>query len=96
MNKSESIINDLLIEVDTLSYRINNIHQSFLNTSHVSLRKRLFYENLNISQRLNEIFSIAKIIKDRNNENLSFSSLLIEKCERTIAQNRIEKNLFFL
>ena len=96
MNRSESIINDLLIEVDKLSYRITNIHQAFLNTSHVGLRERLFYENINISQRLNEIFSIAKVLKDRNNENLSFSSLLIEKCERAIAKTRIEKNLFFL
>ena len=96
MNRSESIINNFLIEVDALSYRINNIHQSFLNTSHVGLRERLFYENINISQRLNEIFSIAKLLKDRNNEHISFSSLLVEKCERAIAKKRIEKNLFFL
>ncbi len=96
MHISESIINNLLIEVDALSYRISNIHQTFLNTSHVGLRERLFNENIKISQRLNEIFSIAKVLKDRNNENISFSSLLVEKCERTIAKERIEKNLFFL
>ena len=96
MYKSESIISNLLIEVDFLSYRITNIHYAYFNTSHVGLRKRLFDENKNISQRLNEIFSIAKALKDRNNENISFSSLLVEKCERTIAQTRIGKNLFFL
>ena len=96
MNKSESTINNLLIEVDALSYRITNIHQTFLNTSHVGLRERLFYENINISQRLDEILSIAKALKNRNNEYISFSSLLVEKCERTIAKKRIEKNLFFL
>ena len=96
MYKSESIINNLLIEVDSLSNRITNIHQTYLNTSHIGLRTRLFYENKNISQRLNEIYSIAKALKGRNNEHISFSSLLIEKCERTIAQKRIEKNLFFL
>ena len=96
MNKSESIINNLLIEVDALSYRITNIYQTFLNTSHVGLRERLFYENKKILQRLNEIFSIAKVLKNRNNENISFSSLLVEKCKRTIDQKRIEKNLFFL
>ena len=96
MNKSESIINDLLSEVDALSSRITNIHQAFLNTSHVGLRERLFYENINISQRLDEILSIAKILKYRNNEYISFSSLLVEKCKRTIDQKRIEKNLFFL
>ena len=96
MNKSESIINSLLIEVDSLSYRITNIYQTFLNTSHVGLRERLFYENINIYQRLNEIFSIAKVLKDRNSEHISFSSLLVEKCERAIAKKRIENNLFFL
>ena len=96
MNKSESIINNLLIEVDALGCRLTNIHQTFLNTSHVGLRERLFYENINISQRLDEILSIAKALKNRNNEHISFSSLLVEKCERTIAKKRIEKNLFFL
>ena len=96
MYRSESIVNNLLSEVDSLSNRITNIHQTYLNTSHLGLRERLFYENKNISARLNEIFSIAKVLKDRNNENISFSNLLVEKCERTIAQIRIEKNLFFL
>ena len=82
------------MEVDSLSYRLTNIHQSYFNTSHVGLRDRLFYENKKILQRLNEIFSIAKVLKYRNNENVSFSSLLFEKCERNIAKQR--KNLFFL
>ena len=95
MNESESIINNFLIEVDSLSHRITNIHQAYCNTSHVNLRERLFYENKAISKRLNEILSIAKVLKDRNNENISFSSLLVEKCERTIYKI-VEKNLFFL
>ena len=96
MNKSESLINNLLSEVEALSDRITNIHQTFSNTSNLGLRERLFYEHINISQRLNEIFSISKILKDRNNEHISLSGLLFEKCQRTIAKKRIEKNLFFL
>ena len=96
MHKSDSIISILLMEVDSLSNRIANIKQAYFHTSHVGLRKRLLDENKNISERLNEIFSISKLLKDRNNENLSFSSLLVEKCERTINQTKIEKNLFFL
>ena len=84
------------MEVDSLSYRITNNHQAYFNTSHVGLRERLFNENENITQRINEIFSIAKELKDRRNENISFSSLLVEKCKRTITQKRIENNLFFL
>ena len=96
MYRSESIINNLLLEVDSLSWRIQNIKQAYCNTSHLDLRERLFFESKIISFRLNEIFSIAKILKKRTKENISFSSLLIEKCERTIAQKDIEKNLFFL
>ena len=84
------------MEVDSLSYRIRNIHQAYSNTSHLGLRHRLFYENKDISKRLNEILSIAKALKNRTNENISFSSLLVEKCKRAIDQTRIEKNLFFL
>ena len=96
MYKSESIINNLLIEVDSLNYRITNIQQAYFNTSHVGLRDRLFHEKRNILERINEIFSIAKVLNNRNNVKISFSSLLVEKCKRTIDQKKIEKNLFFL
>ena len=84
------------MEVDSLSYRITNIHQAYFNTSHLGLRDRLFYENKNISERLNEILSIAKVLKKRNYENISLSSLLLEKCKRSLDYRRLEKNLFFL
>ena len=96
MYSSESIVNNLLMEVDSLSYRVTNIKKAYLNTSHIGLRERLFYENKKISQRLDEIFSIAKILIKRSNENINFSSLLLEKCERIIAEKKIETNLFFL
>ena len=96
MYKSESIINNLLMEVDSLTNRIVNIKQSYCNTAHDGLRKRLFYENKKILQRLNEIYSISKVFRNRTIEKISFSSLLVEKCERTISKKRIEKNLFFL
>tara|TARA_B100000524_G_C23387488_1_gene275558 strand:- start:22 stop:312 length:291 start_codon:yes stop_codon:yes gene_type:complete len=96
MYRSESIINNLLREVDSLSCRITNIKQAYCNTTHLGLRERLFFENKIICLRLKEIFSIAKILKKRTKENISFSSLLIEKCERSLTQERIEKNLFFL
>ncbi len=96
MFKSESIINSLLMEVDSLSRRISNIQQAYCNTSHLGLRKRLFYENKNIFQRISEIFLIAKELNKRSNENITFSNLLLEKCKRALYQNRMEKNLFFL
>ena len=84
------------MEVNSLSNRIATIKQTYFNTAHNGLRKRLFFENKKILQRLNEILSIARLLKDRNNEDISFSNLLVEKCERTIAHMRKENNLFFL
>ena len=95
MYRSESVINNFLMEVDLLSHRITNIQQAYCNTSHEGLRERLFYENKSISQRINEIYLISKLLKNRNNENISFSALLVEKCERTLSKI-MEKKLFFL
>ena len=96
MYKSESLTSNLLMEVDSLSNRITNIKQFYSNTAHEGLRERLFYENKNIFQRLNEIYSIAKFLKNRTIEKISFTSLLLEKSERTIYQASMEKDLFFL
>ena len=96
MYRSESVTSNLLIEVDSLSNRIKNIKQSYSNTTHEGLRVRLFYENKSIFQRLKEIYSIAKCLKTRTIDKISFTSLLLEKSKRSIAQTKIEKNLFFL
>ena len=96
MYRSESLINDLLMEVDSLSNRVTNILQAYSNTSHLGLRERLFDENNSIYQRLNEILTIAKKFKIKSNSQISFSSLLVERCERIINKTRKEKNLFFL
>ena len=96
MYLSESITSNLLIEVDSLSNRINNIKCCYNNTAHEGLRERLFFENMNISQRLKDIYSIAKFLKNRSIEKVSFTSLLLEMSERTIAQTKIQRNLFFL
>ena len=96
MFRSESMTSNLLMEVDSLNYRLKNIKQMYCNTSHNGLRARLIYENQNIFRRINEIFSIAKQLERRKNEKISFSSLLLEKCTRTISETKIELNLFFL
>ena len=89
MYRSESVTSNLLIEVNSLSDRIENIKQSYSNTNHDGLRVRLFYENKGIFLRLNEIYSIAKLLKNRTIEKISFTSLLIEKSNRAIAKTRI-------
>ena len=96
MYKSESIINNLLIEVDSLTYRLRNIKQSYKTTINISLRKRLIIENKSIFKRIDEINKLAKFLHNIRKEKLSFSSLLIEKTKRTLKESKREINLFFL
>ena len=95
MKESQSITNNLLIEVDVLSNRIRNIKQSFKTTNNYRLKERLFYENKNIFKRVNEIYRIAELLNKSNNEEINFSNLLIEKTKRTLKENKYQSNLFF-
>ena len=95
MKESQSITNNLLIEVDVLSNRLRNIKQSYKTTDNKSLKERLFSENKNIFKRVNEIYRIAKLL-NKNNEKINFSNLLFEITKRTLNENKFESNLFFL
>ncbi|KGF98496.1 hypothetical protein EU96_0459 [Prochlorococcus marinus str. MIT 9302] len=96
MKESQSITNNLLIEVDVLSNRLRNIKQSFKTTHNKGLKERLFYENKNIFKRVNEISKIAKLLNKKSNEKINFSKLLVEITKRTLNENKLESNLFFL
>ena len=95
MKESQSLTNNLLMEVDVLSNRLRNIRQSYKTTENKSLKGRLLTENNNIFKRVNEIHKIAKIL-DKNNEKINFSNLLFEITKRTLNENKFESNLFFL
>ena len=96
MKESQSLTNNLLIEVDFLSNRLRNIKQSFKTTQNKALKERLFFENKNIFKRVNEIYKIAELLNKKNNEKINFCNLLIEKAKRTLNENKFESNLFFL
>ena len=96
MKESQSLTNNLLMEVDFLSNRLRNIKQSFKTTENKSLRERLFSENKNISKRVNEIYKIAILLNKKNNEKINFSNLLFEMTKRILNENKFESNLFFL
>ena len=96
MKESQSLTNNLLMEVDVLSNRLRNIKQSFKNANNTALKERLFTENKNIFQRVNEISKIAELLNKKNNEKINFSNLLLEITKRTLNENKSESNLFFL
>ena len=95
MKESQSITNNLLMEVDFLSNRLRNIKQSYKTTENKALKGRLFIENKNIFKRVREIYKIAELL-NKNNGKINFSNLLFEITKRTLNENKFESNLFFL
>ena len=96
MKESQSLTNNLLMEVEVLTNRLRNIKQSYKTTGNIALKGRLFSENKNIFKRVNEIYKIAELLKEKNNEKINFSNLLVEITKRTLNENKFESNLFFL
>ena len=96
MKESQSITNNLLIEVDVLNNRLRNIKQSFKASHNKALKERLFSENKKIFNRVNEISKIAEILNKNNNNKINFCNLLVEITKRTLEENKFERNLFFL
>ena len=96
MKESQSLTNNLLMEVDVLSNRLRNIKQSYKNTDNKALKGRLFAENKNIFKRVNEIYKIAELLNKTNKQEFNFSNLLLEKTKRILNENKFESNLFFL
>jgi len=96
MNESQSLTNNLLMEVEVLWNRLRNIKQSYKSTENKALKGRLFYENKNLFKRVNEIYKIAKLLNKNNPDKNNFSNLLFEITKRTLNENKFESNLFFL
>jgi len=96
MKESQSLTNNLLMEVEVLSNRLRNIKQSYKTTENKSLKERLFTENKNIFKRVNEIYKIAEHLNKDKTEKINFSNLLVEITKRTLNENKFESNLFFL
>jgi hypothetical protein len=95
MKESQSLTNNLLMEVDFLSNRLRNIKQSYKTTENKALKGRLFIENKNIFKRIKEIYKIAELL-NKNNGKINFTNLLYEITKRTLNENKFESNLFFL
>ena len=96
MKESQSLTNNLLMEVEVLSNRLRNIKQSYKCTENKALKGRLFSENKNLFKRVNEIYNIAELLNKNNTEKTTFSRLLFEMTKRTLNENKFESNLFFL
>ena len=95
MKESQSLTNNLLMEVAFLSNRLRNIKQSYKTTENKALKVRLFSENKNLLKRVNEIYKIAGLLNKNNTDKFNFSNSLVEITKRTLNENKSESNLFF-
>ena len=84
------------MEIDALTIRLRNIRQSFKTIHNKALKERLLTENKTIFKRVNEISKIAELLNKKNNEKINYSNLLVERVKRTLNENKLESNLFFL
>ena len=96
MKESQSLTNNLLMEVDFLSNRLRNIKQSYKTTENKALKGRLFSENKNIFKRINEIYRIAELLNKKNTEKINFSNLLVEITKRTLIEIYFHSMFFWL
>mgnify|MGYP001157344796 FL=1 len=96
MKLSESIVNDLLREVDSLTYRIRVINQCLGTASNIRLKARLINENNTIYKRISEINEVSELLNENSSDKISFSALLKEKSMRSLNELKTGRNLFFL
>lgn len=94
MKGSVLIVSDLLSEVDTLTFRFRNVKHCLNRTTNIRLRERIIDETQNIFDRINEIKKIAELFNKGINNNINLSTLLTEKCKRTLIETKTEINLF--
>ena len=94
--KSEILIQSLSIDIENITKRIFAIKSVFYQTSCISLRKRLANEYSYLSSTFDDIKAKVILFKKNNKDNISYSSILLEKCrrcEKLIYQN---SNLFLV
>ena len=94
--KSEILIQSVSKEIEIITKRIFAIKNSFYQTNNINLRKRLSNEYSFLFNRFLDLKSKVFLFERKNKNNLSYSSILLEKytrCEKLIFQNN---NLFFV
>ena len=94
--KSEILVQSVSIEIEIITKRIFAIKNSFNQTNNINLRKRLSNEYSYLFSEFVNLRDKVFLFKQKNGDNLSYSSILCEKyrrCEKLIFQNN---NLFFV
>ena len=93
---SEIIIQSVFKDIEIITNRIFSIKNVYHQTTNNVLKKRLSNEYSYLFSRFLDLKEKVFLFYNENKDNLSYTSLLIEKynrCEKLIYQNN---NLFFV
>ena len=81
---SESIVENLLIEIEMINSRISKLLLNYNQTSNLELKKRLYREHRDLSNRLCEINSISNVICTLSTKEISLSNLLLVQSNKSL------------
>ena len=91
---SESLVEKLLIEIDSIKARTKNIKVTLKYTNNRNLKFRLKKEFRSLLNRLVDIQNISSQIYNSNKNQICLSALLEEKCKRIKFEIYSSKELF--
>ena len=83
---SESIVENLLIEIEMINGRIKRLVMNYNQTVNIDLQKRLIEEYKDLSNRLKEINKTSNTITKFTSNKISLSSLLLVQSNKSLKQ----------
>ena len=83
---SESIVENLLIEIEMINGRIKRLVMNYNQTLNIDLRKRLIEEYKDLSYRLKEINKTSNTLTKFTSNKISLSSLLLVQSNKSLKQ----------
>ena len=83
---SESIVENLLIEIEMINGRIKRLVMNYNQTVNIDLKKRLIEEYKDLSNRLKEINKTSNTITKFTSNKISLSNLLLVQSNKSLKQ----------
>lgn len=83
---SESIVENLLIEIEMINGRIKRLVMNYNQAANIDLKKRLIEEYNDLSKRLKEINKTSNTIVKFTSNKISLSSLLLVQSNKSLKQ----------
>ena len=83
---SESIVENLLIEIEMINGRIKKLVMNYNQTVNIDFKKRLIEEYKDLSYRLKEINKTSNTLTKFTSNKISLSNLLLVQSNKSLKQ----------